>query len=176
MANDHPPDGSVSGRFGESVGFLLSQLGYETARRFGELMRTVELEPRQFALMRAIEASEGQSQNAVAEALRIPASSMVGVIDHLEDRELVERRPEPSDRRTRLLYLTPKGKKVLGQATELAITFEVGTICQGFSPEERSALIVQLSRLANNLGLVTGLHPDTSTGHGSPHWTEDKAG
>jgi len=70
----------------QAVGFLLSQLGFETARRFGLLMAEVELEPRQFALMRAIAACEGQSQNAIGGWLRIPASSMVAVIDHPEAR------------------------------------------------------------------------------------------
>lgn len=157
--------------FGQSVGFLLSQLGYETARRFGLLMHDVDLEPRQFALMRAIEQSEGQSQNAVAERLRIPPSSMVAVIDDLEGRGLVERRAHASDRRTRTLHLTTKGRRVLLRATELAMGFEA-VMCEGMTPAERMDLVTRLSGVARNLGLVTGLHPDTSTGHGSPHWTD----
>jgi DNA-binding MarR family transcriptional regulator len=157
---------------GQSVGFLLSQLGYETARRFGELMHEVHLEPRQFALMRAIEVSEGQSQNAVAESLHIPPSSMVAVIDDLQSRGLVERRPHPSDRRTHSLHLTADGKRLLKEATKLAVSFEA-VVSKGLTGEQRLALIAQLSRIAENLGLVRGVHPDTSTGHGRPHWTAE---
>jgi DNA-binding MarR family transcriptional regulator len=168
------PDSSAPS-FGQAVGFLLSQLGFETARRFGVLMAEVELEPRQFALMRAIAAEEGRSQNEVAESLHIPPSSMVGVIDHLEARGLVERRPHRTDRRSRVLHLTAKGKKVLARATELAMGLEQ-TICEGLEPAERERLLRMLMDVASNLGLQRGLHPDTSTGHGRPHWTEDAQG
>lgn len=166
-ADENPP------RFGQAVGFLLSQLGFETARRFGELMREIDLEPRQFALMRAIRQLEGQSQNAIAEHLRIPRSSMVAVIDHLEGRGLVERRPHPSDRRTHALFLTPRGGKVLRRGMELGMGFEA-VVCAGFEPQERAELMARLTRIAGNLGLVIGLHPDTSTGQGTPHWTDEQ--
>jgi DNA-binding MarR family transcriptional regulator len=159
--------------FGHSVGFLLSQLGFETARRFGLLMHEVDLEPRQFALLRAISATEGEAQNAVAERLRIPPSSMVAVIDLLEGRGLVERRAMPGDRRSRSLHLTEAGKKLLGRAVKLAMGFE-SIVCTGFTEASRKALIEDLSRVACNLDLQRGLHPDTSAGHGPPHWTDDR--
>src|SRR5579883_2319919 len=107
----------------QAVGFLLSQLGYETARRFGLLMAELGLEPRQFALLRAISRSEGHSQNELGALLRIPPSSMVSVIDHLESRGLLRRQPHPGDRRARLLYMTPAGKEVLERAMALAWGF-----------------------------------------------------
>ncbi len=155
----------------QAVGFLLSQLGFEAASRFGKLMAEVDLEPRQFALMRAIEAFDGQPQSSVGEWLRIPPSSMVSVIDHLEGRGLVERRLHPTDRRSRTLHLTPLGRDVLQRATELAMGLEK-TICAGLDADRRSELIEMLVDVADNLGLVQGLHPDTSTGHGSQHWTD----
>jgi DNA-binding MarR family transcriptional regulator len=158
--------------FGEAVGFLLSQLGFETARHFGTLMSEVELEPRQYALMRAIDAAEGRSQNEVGDVLRIPPSSMVGVVDLLEERGLVERRPHPTDRRARLLYITAHGKKVLAKGTELAVSLEQA-VCHGLSERERRSLLRLLGHVAGNLGLQRGLHPDASTGHGRPHWNEE---
>ncbi|HUC38328.1 MAG TPA: MarR family transcriptional regulator [Acidimicrobiales bacterium] len=173
MEQSSPAGSPLPGRRPQAVGFLLSQLGFETASRFGVLMSELDLEPRQFALMRAIGAAEGLSQNAVGEWLRIPPSSMVAVIDHLEGRGLVERRPHRSDRRSRTLHLTSSGREVLARATELAMGLEQ-TICQGFAPGERLELIEMLSRVIDNLGLVQGLHPDTSSGHGSAHWTDNE--
>lgn len=155
----------------QSAGFLLSQLGFETSARFAKLMAELELEPRQFALMRAIEAFAGQPQSSIGEWLRIPPSSMVAVIDHLESRGLVERRLHPTDRRSRTLHLTPLGTDVLERATLLAMGLEQ-TICEGFDAGRRSELIAMLVAVAENLGLVQGLHPGTSTGHGSDHWTD----
>jgi DNA-binding MarR family transcriptional regulator len=162
----------LPGRPPQAVGFLLSQLGFETSRRFHALMAEVELDPRQFALMRAIDASEGLSQNAVSEWLRIPPSSMVAVVDSLEARGLVERRPHPSDRRSRILHITVDGRKVLDSATQHAIGLEQ-TVCADFSPNQRQKLLDMLARVADNLELVQGLHPDMAKAHGSPHQSDN---
>jgi DNA-binding MarR family transcriptional regulator len=155
----------------QAVGFLLSQVGFEVASRFGKLMAEVDLEPRQFPLMRAIEASEGQSQNALAELLRIPASSMVALIDHLEERGLVERRLHPTDRRSRTLHMTEAGRDLLARATVLAMGLEM-TICRGFEEADRAQMLERLAQIADNLGLVQGLHPGTADGHVSPDFTD----
>ena len=121
--------------------------------------------------MRAIEAFDGRSQNSVGEWLRIPPSSMVSVIDHLEARGLVERRLHPTDRRSRTLHLTAEGRAVLQRATELAMGLEQ-TICAGFGVDRRTTLLEMLVTVADNLGLVQGLHPGTTSGHGSHDWTD----
>jgi DNA-binding MarR family transcriptional regulator len=166
--------GPLPHRHPQAVGFLLSQLGFETSRRFGQLMSEVELDPRQFALMRAIEAYEGQSQNALGTMMRIPPSSMVAVIDHLEARGMVERRPHPSDRRSRVLHITEHGRDVLRRAAEVAMGLEQ-TLCEGLTADERTELLSALARVADNLGLVQGLHPAMSEDHGHRPWAEERS-
>src|SRR5919109_738600 len=101
-----------------SVGFMLSTLGYAVSRRFHDVLVPLELEPSQFAVLRAVGFGEGQSQQALAENLHISASHMVTIVDELEKRGFVERRPHSSDRRVRALHLTTKGEKLLAQAFE----------------------------------------------------------
>lgn len=165
-------DARVPG-FGQSVGFLLSQLGYVVARQFRTVMAEVQLEPRQFALMRAIEAHEGQSQNFLVELLRIPASSMVALIDHLEGRGLVERRVHPSDRRARTVHVTRAGRTLLTKATGMAMALEQ-RICAGLAPDERLSVIERLQHVARNLDVIEGVHPDIALGHDAPNWTEEE--
>jgi len=62
---------------------------------------------------------------------------------------------------------------VLNVATELAMGLEQ-TICRGLAVDERQQLLGMLNGVAESFGLVQGLHPDTSTGHGSHHWTDDR--
>lgn len=171
-AHRHPP-------FGQAVGFLLSQLGFEVSRRFGLLMAEVGLEPRHFAVLRAIEAHDGSPQNTVGEVLRIPASSMVGIVDHLEGLGVVERRPHPSDRRSRTLHLTEHGRGVLDRAVDLAMGFE-DVMTAGLAPAQRAELTGMLTTVAANLGLGAGQHPgstdDPDPAHpGSPHGAETAA-
>lgn len=171
METDQEAPGHPHPAFGQSVGFLLSQLGYVVARRFRAAMAGVELEPRHFALMRAIEAIEGRPQSALAETLQIPASSMVSLVDHLEERGLVERRVHPADRRSRTLHVTAAGRARLVEATARAMALE-GLLCEGLSPEDRLTLIDRLQRVGRNLEVVRGVHPDVAFGHHGPSWTE----
>ena len=96
-----------------AVGFVLSSTGYAVARRFRETLAPLELEPREFALLRAVGAAEGQTQQAIGERLGIPASRMVAFVDALEARALLERRANPIDRRARALHLTSAGSELL---------------------------------------------------------------
>jgi DNA-binding MarR family transcriptional regulator len=157
--------------FGHSVGFLLSQLGYVVARRFKAAMAEVKLEPRQFALLRAIEANEGQPQNVLVERLHIPASSMVSLVDHLEERGLVERRVPRGDRRSRTLHLTASGRALATEAAGRAMGLEQ-ELCRGLSEDERRTLVALLQRIGGNLEVVEGVHPDVALGHHAPNWTE----
>jgi DNA-binding MarR family transcriptional regulator len=152
----------VLGPFGRAVGFLVSQTGTATSRRFKEALEDLELEPRQFALMRAIDAAQSPTQQFLSDVLQIPASSMVALLDHLEAMSLVARRPHPTDRRARVVVLTEAARAVLVRATEVAIATEQA-ICRGLSEQEREALIELLLRVAANLGLAEGVHPGMPT-------------
>lgn len=139
------------------VGFTVSSIGYAVARRFRETLAPLELEPREFALLRAVSAAEGQSQQAIGERLQIPASRMVAFVDGLEQRSLLERRHNPQDRRTRELYLTVAGRDLLERAFKLAAGLELG-LCAELSAEEREQLLDLLARVGMQLGLAPGTH------------------
>ncbi len=140
-----------------SVGFTVSTIGYAVARDFHKILAPLDLEPREFALLRAVASSEGQSQQAIGERLQIPSSRMVAFVDALEARSLIERRHNPEDRRTRALHLTPAGSEVLGSAFALALAHEQ-RVCAGLSTDEREQLLTLLQRVAAELGLPPGVH------------------
>jgi DNA-binding MarR family transcriptional regulator len=140
-----------------SVAFLLSSLGYAVSRRFHEILRPLELEPGEFALMRAVSASDGAPQNALAERLHISPSWMVAVVDDLERRELLERRPHERDRRVRTLHLTAAGTKLLRQAERSARQFD-GRVTEPLSEPELEQLLELLQRVAVGLDLQPGAH------------------
>jgi DNA-binding MarR family transcriptional regulator len=140
-----------------AVGFALSSIGYAVARRFRETLAPVELEPREFALLRAVAAAEGQSQQAIGERLHIPPSRMVAFVDALEARSLLERRHNPDDRRTRALHLTTAGRELLERAFALAAELE-RNLCAGLSGGEREQLLEMLDRVGRQLGVAAGTH------------------
>jgi DNA-binding MarR family transcriptional regulator len=141
-----------------SVGFLISQLGFLSSRRFMEALEPVGIDPREFLLMRFVAASEGRSQHALAERLGVPPSRMVALVDHLEEAGLVERRPDSEDRRVRGLHLTRKGRGVLERAGTIAIDYET-RLCAGINREEREQLIDLLQKLQEGQTVLRGVHP-----------------
>jgi DNA-binding MarR family transcriptional regulator len=141
-----------------SVGFLISQLGFVSSKRFMEALEPLGIDPREFLLLRFVAASEGQSQQALSERLSIPASRMVALVDHLEEAGFLERRPDPEDRRVRGLHLTRKGRSVLERAGKIAIDYET-RLCAGINREERELLIDLLQKLQEGQTVLRGVHP-----------------
>ncbi len=141
-----------------SVGFLISQLGFFSSKRFMDALEPLGIGPRDFSLMRFVDASDGQSQHALAERLGIPPSRMVALVDGLEEMGLLERRPDPDDRRVRGLFLTRKGRSVLEKAGKIAIDYET-QLCAGINREEREQLIDLLQRLQVTQTDLGGVHP-----------------
>lgn len=140
------------------MGFLLSKLGFHCSGGFAAALEPLHINPGHFGLLRILAATEGISQQALAEELRIPASRMVGVIDELEGLGLVERRRNPTDRRANALFLTPAGTALLARATGLATGWEE-RLCAGLSDDERQDLLALLRRVAGAQDLPIGVHP-----------------
>jgi DNA-binding MarR family transcriptional regulator len=141
----------------DSVGFMLSTLGHAVSRRFVHALQPLELHPREFTVLRAVKANDGQSQQALAHRLHIPPSRMVAIVDELESRGLVERRPDPADRRVRALYVTERGQTLLADAFDLVVEHEKA-IGEALTTEERAQLLELLNRIAERLGLATDVH------------------
>jgi DNA-binding MarR family transcriptional regulator len=141
----------------QSVGFTVSSLGYAVSSRFVQALAPLGLEPREFALMRAVSVAEGQTQQAIGAGLQVPASRMVGLVDALEARGLLERRHNPRDRRARELHLTNPGAELLHSAFARAAALEL-ELCAGLSEQERTQLLELLQRLGGALGVPAGVH------------------
>jgi DNA-binding MarR family transcriptional regulator len=149
---------AAADRSPRSVAFLLSQLGFAASRRFAAALAPLAIHPPEFLLLRFVASTEGQSQQALAERLGVPASRMVSLVDHLEERGLLERRPDAHDRRIRALHPTAKGRRVLQQAVEVAAKHEA-QVCAGLSERDHDQLIGLLLKLQPELIELPGVHP-----------------
>jgi DNA-binding MarR family transcriptional regulator len=150
-----------------SVGFLISQLGFFSSRRFAEALEPVGIGPREFLLLRFVAASGGQAQQALAQRLGVPPSRMVALIDDLEERGLVERRPDPDDRRVRAVYMTRKGHQTLEHAAQVAVEYEQ-KLCSTLEQGERDKLIDLLQKIQEGQTELRGVHPGLSSEHPGP--------
>lgn len=152
----------ISGdRAPSTLAFLLSQVGIHASRRFAERIAAVELTPPLFRVLNLVDAAEGQSQQAIGAAIEVPPSRMVALVDELEQRGLVERRPHPSDRRVRALYLTQKGRRALSRGREIAKEHEEA-LTHGLSTADRKRLLDLLQKMVDEQAIGKGVHPGLS--------------
>jgi DNA-binding MarR family transcriptional regulator len=151
-------DAALDFRLDESPSFLVSQLGLYSARQFAERLRPLGLLPRHFGLLKHLASVEGQSQQYLADAMGIHRNAMVGLIDELESRGLVERRRHASDRRAHALFLTPAALELLAQADRAAHDNDADLVT-ALDERERGVFVKLLQRVASDRGLHRGVHP-----------------
>jgi DNA-binding MarR family transcriptional regulator len=146
----------TQGRTGAA--FLLAQLGAHAASRFAEHLAELELMPAHAGVFRILAASPAITQQALATALGTLPSRLVAIVDELESRGFLERRPHESDRRSYALHLTDKGKSTLQAVGRIAREHQQ-TLLEALSEEEQRTLSVLLQRVAEQQGLIKGVHP-----------------
>jgi DNA-binding MarR family transcriptional regulator len=144
-----------------TLAFLLSQVGIHAARQFSERIAEVGLHPPLFRVLNLVDAAEGRSQQAIGEAIEVPPSRMVGLVDELERLGLVERRPHATDRRVRALYLTAKGRETLARGREIASAHE-RDLTRGMPAADRRRLTEYLQRIVDEQTIGRGVHPGLS--------------
>lgn len=86
------------------------------ARRFDEALRPFELTNGQFSLLMSLNRPEPPPMGPVASLLAMDRTTLTAALKPLERRELVQVLPDPSDRRSRILKLTDRGRDLLARA------------------------------------------------------------
>jgi MarR family transcriptional regulator for hemolysin len=129
----------------EFAGQLFFRIWRATHTRTAEALGSIGLTPALFALLNVIGAREGAIQQELGIALGIDRSTMVSLIDQLENAGLARRRPSATDRRAREIAITPKGRRALQRARALISEVE-DEVLAGLSTEERRELLALLRR------------------------------
>ena len=142
----------------ERPSFLLSQIGHHAAARFAERLAPLGLQNRHFGLLSHLSAGDGQTQPQLADAMGLHRHVMVGLVDDLEERGLVQRRHNPGDRRAHALHLTPAARDLLVQAQHAADEHDAELLA-GLDSSDQARLTTLLQRIANHAGLLAGVHP-----------------
>jgi DNA-binding MarR family transcriptional regulator len=104
-----------------------------------------ELSPGRVGILLLLEANPGVTQSGLARAVSLDRSTMVGIVDMLEGRGLVERR-RGEDRRTNGLWLTAEGRTTVARLKRRIQAHE-RRVAARLSAEERAQLLALLEKL-----------------------------
>lgn len=142
--------GFVPRPLAEHMGWLISRASYTLGAALTAALAPLGLNLRDYTVLIAAEraAVEGRpkTQLALAQAARLDKSTMVVAVDALEDEGLVERRPDPKDRRARIVAPTEAGRELLARAEGVVLDVE-NEVLASLDVEEQQTLRGLLTRL-----------------------------
>ncbi|SHG16019.1 MarR family winged helix-turn-helix transcriptional regulator [Geodermatophilus nigrescens] len=143
------------GSLADDAGFLLSRASGLVVRGANAVLAEHGLRVRQYSVLSlAVDAADGISQRDLAGALGLDPSQVVGLVDELQAAGLVDRRPSPGDRRTRLVVATARGCEVRAAAAEGAradVRRQLGALT-GAEQETLRALLARVVTEAGSRG------------------------
>jgi DNA-binding MarR family transcriptional regulator len=138
----------------ENIGTLLAQVSRLLRRSFDERARGMGVTRPQWQVMSLLRLNAGSNQGNLAEMLEVEPITLGRMIDRLQDAQLVERRPDPADRRAWRLHLTGKGQALLDQLMPSAME-TLDSAMEGIEEAERNLFREILARMRANLSRKT---------------------
>lgn len=135
--------------------YLETLLGYNARRAalviielFLKRMVVYDLRPVDFSVLSLITHNAGISSRQLSNALNIQPPNLVGMINSLEKRELIVRKPHPSDGRVIGLHLSTQGRKLMHDAEQTAKELEEEASAK-LTATERKTLMRLLQKIYN---------------------------
>lgn len=134
----------------DNLGSVLADVSRLMRRSFDARARDIGVTRPQWQVLSVLVRNEGINQGGLAEILEVEPITVCRMVDRLQDAELVERRPDPSDRRSWRLFLTVKAQDMLGHLRPLADDM-LEQALDGVDPVDRGQLMATLDRIRLNL-------------------------
>ncbi|MDH3232246.1 MAG: MarR family transcriptional regulator [Alphaproteobacteria bacterium] len=136
------------GALGSLLGYHLRRAQVATYQNFARVLDGWNISPGQIGVLALVQANSGINQTRIGNALGIDRSTLVAVIDRLEERDLIARTPSPTDRRSHALVLTKAGERYLAELLPHVHDHE-RQIASKLSDDERATLISLLGRVGS---------------------------
>ena len=107
------PDRMIPPTLADVSGFLIAQAHFMSRDRANAVFRDLPIEIRHYGTLVALDELGPTSQQSLTNRMQVSATTVTQVIDDLERLGLVERRRNPTDRRSYTVTMTPEGAKLL---------------------------------------------------------------
>jgi MarR family transcriptional regulator, lower aerobic nicotinate degradation pathway regulator len=129
-------------------GALLDHLARRLRLRAETVLAPLGLRPRHLVALTVLRDRGGSTQQALAATLEMDGTNVVGLLNDLEIKKLIERRRSPQDRRRHLVELTDTGAKQLAKV-EAALSAVENEVLGALDESQRETLYSLLQQAAN---------------------------
>jgi DNA-binding MarR family transcriptional regulator len=145
--HDDDPDGpSADYRLEEQVGFLIRRAHQRATAIFNRQFAAAGLSSVQFAALVKVRDEGRSSQNQLGRLVYLDPVTIMGVINRLADRDLIQRMPDASDKRRTLLSITPVGLELLEDMQAAGHQVSADTL-EPLDEQEKAEFLRLLSKL-----------------------------
>jgi len=135
------------------LGFLIHDVSRLRRIAFDLLMKPMGVTRSQWWVLAYVSRHDGMVQTELAALLDVGKVTLGGLVDRLESSKLVERRPDPADRRAKRIHLTAAAQKLLMDMRNAEDRMNA-RILRGISAKQRSELTEMLTKIKDNLADV----------------------
>ena len=138
----------------DGIRAYLSLIGQRTKHLLHGRLLPYDITPQQARIIGFVcsEQREGKiiCQKDIEEAFELKGSSITSLLQGLERKGFITRRPDPSDERRKIVIVLPKGERLMNDF-ETAFREIDEKMLQGLTPEQQQSLVDTLKLLADNL-------------------------
>ncbi len=142
---------SATPSLGVNLGWALATLLRLYQKQVDTVLESLPGGARAFMILALVERETCHSQAAIADRLGLDKTNLTYLVDGLEKADLVARRTDPEDRRSRHINLTPKGAETLGVLTKAVAQVEAQVLSR-LGHEDAVAFQSLLTRAAGIAG------------------------
>src|ERR1700760_1836767 len=129
-------------------GYLFRRMQQIAVAIFVEECKAFDLTPVQYAALIAIHTHPGIDATRLSAVIAFDRSTLGNVIERLEAKRLIERKPSPEDKRVKLLYLTKPGAALLREIVP-SVDRAQARMLQPLRPADRKALLALLEEIVD---------------------------
>lgn len=134
----------------ESIGYLISDCGRRMRRLFDQRVRALGVTGTQARLLLMVSREPGRTQSYYAGELDVEPITLTRMLDRMEESALIERCPDPEDRRARLIHCTGHGQSLIVRIEEAASLFNTEML-SSFSAADSEALKNSIEKLSERI-------------------------
>ena len=150
----------------DNIGFVIGDISRLIRRTFDKRAKAIGVTRPQWRVLTWLKRHEGINQSALAEMLELDAMTLCRMVDRLQDAQLIERRPDPADRRAWQLFLTTEGIALSNQLEPIGEQLLQEALTD-MPDNDREQLLTLLELFRSNLQSIDEADADRKkTAHG----------